>query len=71
MMETSDVRSGRRPAAGMASAWNALCGLPAADPWLWLVRSGAIETAPALGLVLLDGLPGLLGAFGAGVAGHG
>ena len=71
MMEISDVRSGYRPTAGVASAWNALCRLPAADPWLWLVRPGALETAAAAGLVLLDGLPRLLGAFGAGVGGHG
>lgn len=71
MMETSNVRSDRRPAAGMASAWNALCCLPAADPWLWLGRAPALETAAAVGVVLLDRLPGLLVALGAGVAGHG
>lgn len=77
---------GRGPAAALASAWNALCCLPATHPWLWLVRPGApggfaakiIElgahapgaTAP-LGLVLLDGLPRLLDALGAGALGHG
>ena len=86
MMEISDVRSGCRPAAGVASAWNALCRLSTTDPWLWLVRPGApggiaakaeetgthaLGPAPAVGLVLLDGLPRLLGAFGAEVAGHG
>lgn len=53
------------------AARSALCGLPAADPWLWLVRSAAIEAAPAAGLVLLDGLPRLLVALGAGAGGHG
>ena len=62
---------GRGPAAALASAWNALCFLPATQPWLWLVRSGPIEAAPAIGLVLLDVLPRLLDAFGAGACGHG
>ena len=61
----------RGPAAALASAWNALCCLPATQPWLWLVRSGAVEAAPAIGLVLLDVLPRLLDAFGAGACGHG
>ena len=43
---------GRGPAAAVASAWNALCCLPATHPWLWLVRSAPVEAAPALGLVL-------------------
>ena len=30
---------GRGPAAALASAWNALCCLPATHPWFWLVRS--------------------------------
>ena len=55
----------------LASAWNALCCLLATHPWLWLVRSGAIEATPALGLVLLDVLPKLLVALGAGVLSHG
>jgi len=86
MMEINDVRSGRRPFADMASAWRALRRLSTTGSWLWLARSGAPggiaakaeETgapapgaAPAVGLVLLDGLPRLLGAFGAEVAGHG
>ncbi len=62
---------GRGTAAALASAWKALCCLPATHPWLWLVRSGAIELAAPLGLVLLDGLPGLLDALGAGALGHG
>jgi hypothetical protein len=77
---------GRGPAAALASAWNALCCLPATQPRLWLVRSGApggfaatiFETcayahgaAPPIGLVLLDVLPRLLDAFGAGAFGHG
>ncbi len=53
------------------AARSALCRVPAAEPWLWLVRSGAVETVPAASLVLLDALPRLLGAFGAGAAGHG
>ncbi len=85
MTEPPDVRSCCRSASGVASAWNALRRLPAADPWFWLVRSstpgGGSKTGqsgafapwptPAIGLVLLDGLPRLLGAFGAGVIGHG
>ena len=55
----------------LASAWNALCCLLATHPWLWLARSGAIEASPAVGLVLLDALPKLLVALGAGVLSHG
>ena len=55
----------------LASAWNALCCLLATHPWLWLARSGAIEASPAVGLVLLDVLPKLLVALGAGVLSHG
>ena len=62
---------GRGPAAALASAWNTLCCLPATQPWLWLVRSAPVEAAPAIGLVLLDVLPRLLDAFGAGACGHG
>lgn len=62
---------GRGPAAALASAWNALCYLPATHPWLWLVRPGAVEATAPLGLVLLDGLPRLLDALGAGALGHG
>jgi len=62
---------GRGPAAALASAWNAMCCLPATHPWFWLVRPGAVEAAAPLGLVLLDGLPRLLDALGAGALGHG
>ena len=55
----------------LASAWNALCCLFATHPWLWLARSGAIEASPAVGLVLLDALPKLLVALGAGILRHG
>ena len=68
-MEIANVR--RHPSPPLASAWCALCRLPAAEPWLWLVRSGALETAPTLGLVLLHELPGLLFALGKGALGHG
>ena len=62
---------GRGPAAALASARDALCCLPATHPWLWLVRSGPVEAAPALGVVLLDALPVLLDALGAGAFRHG
>lgn len=55
----------------LASAISALRGVPCSDAWLRLVGSGAIEAAPALGLVLLDGLPKLLVALGAGILRHG
>ncbi len=61
----------RGPAAALASAWKALCCLPATQLWLWLVPSGALEAAPPFGLVLLDVLPRLLDAFGAGACGNG
>jgi hypothetical protein len=48
-----------------------LRGLPFSDAWLRLVGSGAIEASPAIGLVLLDALPKLLVALGAGVLSHG
>lgn len=59
------------PTAALASAWQALCGLLATHPWFWLARSGSIEAAPAIGLVLLDALPNLLDALGAAAGGHG
>jgi len=62
---------GRGPTAALASAWQALCGLLATHPWFWLARSGSIEAAPAIGLVLLDALPNLLDALGAAAGGHG
>jgi hypothetical protein len=67
-MEAAHVRPTSTP---LASAWCALCRLPAAEPWVWLVRSGAFETAPAIGLVLLHELPRLLVALGKGALGHG
>lgn len=61
-----------RPSAALASTWNALCSVPATSPWFWLVRSGALDTAPAVGVVLLDGLPRLLDTLGQRwVLGHG
>ena len=63
--------NGRGAAASLASAWNTLCCLPATHAWFWLARSTPVEAAPAIGLVLLDALPGLLGAFGAGAFCHG
>ncbi|SFK78911.1 hypothetical protein [Shimia haliotis] len=71
---THDIFSphaGRGPAASLASAWNALCCLPATHAWFWLARSGPVEAAPAIGLVLLDALPRLVDAFGAGAVCHG
>ena len=62
---------GRGPAAALASAWNALCCLPATHSWFWLVRSAPVEATPAIGLVLLDVLPRLLDVFGTGACGHG
>lgn len=62
---------GRGAAAALASAWNALCCLPTTHAWFWLARSGPVEAAPAIGLVLLDALPRLLDAFGAGAFCHG
>ena len=55
----------------LATAWNALCCLLATHPWLWLARSGAIEASPAVSLVLLDVLPKLPVALGAGIFSHG
>lgn len=62
---------GRGPAASLASAWHALCCLPATHTWFWLARSGPVEATLAIGLVLLDALPRLLDAFGAGAFCHG
>lgn len=64
--ETTNTHHSRRPASSLASTWNALCCLPATHAWFWLARSAPIEAAPAIGLVLLDALPRLLDAFGAG-----
>lgn len=54
-----------RATAVLAPARRALRGLSAAGPWLWLVRPGALEPAAAVGVVLLDRLPGVLVALGA------
>lgn len=51
-------------ASVLAPARHAVRGLPAAEPWLWLVRAGAFETDTTFGVVLLDRLPGLLVALG-------
>jgi hypothetical protein len=45
--------------------------LHAPGAWLWLVRPSQTETAPPLGHVLQHGMPGLLVALGAEIAGHG
>jgi hypothetical protein len=85
-MSGDPAHARQRPPAALASAWGALCCLPATHPWLWLVPLGApggfaakiIEmgayapgAAAPLGVVLLDRLPGLLVALGAGALGHG
>ena len=41
-----------------------LRSLPASRAWLWLARPEAGDTAAALGLLLLHGVPGLLDALG-------
>ena len=69
--DRSNTPHGRGPAAALASAWNAVCCLPATHPWFWLVRPGAVEAAAPVGLVLLDGVPRLLVALGQEVIGHG
>lgn len=84
--ETTNHHHDRGPTASLASAWNALCCLPATHAWFWLARSGppggfaatviemcasAHGAAPAIGLVLLDALPKLLVAIGSGVLSHG
>lgn len=71
MMERPNEHLILGSSAPLASAWDALRRLPLSDPWLWLVRPGAIEAAAPLGLVLLDRLPRLLDALGAGALGHG
>lgn len=62
---------GRGTATSLASTWNALCCLPTNHAWFWLARSGPVDTAPAIGLVLLDALPRLLDPFGTGAFCHG
>ena len=68
------------------SSWSRTLDRIAIELWLWLVRPGAPggfaakiieagayapEAAAPLGLVLLDRLPRLLDALGAGALGHG
>ena len=65
----SNVR--RSAPDALASAISALRRLPFSGAWLRLVGSGAIESTPAIGLVLLDALPKLLVALGAGGISHG
>ncbi|KQY13199.1 hypothetical protein ASD31_13505 [Rhizobium sp. Root482] len=60
-----------RSTAALASAWDTLRRVSAANSWLWLVRPGAVQATAPLGLVLLDGLPRLLDALGAGAMDHG
>ena len=64
-----------RSATSVASAWQALCGLPATHPWFWLARSGALESTTPILLVLFEGLSGLLAGTSPdifkGVCGHG
>ena len=70
-MRHDQLPNNNSPATFMASAWLALCRLPATHPWFWLARSGALEsTAPVL-LVLFDGLSGLLVGTSTGGCGHG
>ena len=72
MTHDSNHSHGSRSAPNaLASAVSALRGLSFSDAWLRLVGSGAIEATPALGLVLLDVLPKLLVALGAGILRHG
>jgi len=61
----------RGAAQALAPAWGAVCCLQATHPWFWLVRPGSFETAPAIGLVLLDALSVLLDAIGQGEFRHG
>ena len=84
--DQTNTYHGRGTATYLASAWNALCCLPATHAWLWLARStppggfaatiiemcaSAHGAAPAIGLVLLNALPRFLDAFGAGAFCHG
>ena len=71
MMERPHENDILGPSAPLASAWDALRRVPVSDPWLWLVRPGAIEAAAPLGVALLDRLPRLLDALGTGALGHG
>jgi len=65
------IPNNNRPATFMASAWLALCSLPATHPWFWLARSPSAETLPLVALVLFDGLSGILGGTSTGACMHG
>ena len=65
------IRSCCPSIAPLASARRALCRLSASNPWLWLVRPGALNETATIPLVLLHELPRLLVAFGEGALGHG
>ena len=67
----TSIDARRQASAPVASARRALRRLPTARALGWLVRSGALETATALSLVLLDALPNLVDALGAGGLCHG
>ena len=54
----------RGPASALASAWNALCCLPATHLWFWLARALPLEPTAPGALVLLDYLSGVLVLFG-------
>ena len=69
--ENQHSHGSRSAQDALASAISALRSLPFSDAWFRLVGSGALEASPALGLVLLDGLPKLLVALGAGILRHG
>ena len=72
MTHDSHLSHDRRSAPdALASAISALRRLPFSDAWLRLVGSGAIKASPAVGLVLLDALPKLLVALGAGILRNG
>jgi hypothetical protein len=61
----------RESASALASARQALRGLPPPGAWVRLVRPDTVEALAVLALVLLDRLPRLLVALGAEVASHG
>lgn len=57
--------------ADAARAARPLLRLPPVGAWLWLVRPDALEAAAALGILLLQRLPGVLVGLGAEVARRG
>ena len=71
MMERPNEHDILGSSAPLASAWDALRRLPLSEPWLWLVRPGAIEAAAPVCVVLFDGLPRLLVAISPEVIGRG